>query len=314
MLSEADAPRVTLMRPHRILLGFNGTDEARDALHLAGALARLEDDCEVIAVTAYELVFLPITVMDPEPDLLAETESHAEEVSQTLRGVRVRPEIVAASSPARGLHDAAEKLNADVVVVGSSHRGPLGRVLVGDVGERLLHGAPCAVAVAPRGFRERDHFGFGLVGVGYDGTDEAVRAVRAAREIAASLGAKLRVVGVCPERKRGAGEARHDAMREAFAAKVHEAARALVDEGADAEAVVLDGDPAERLSDQGVELDLLVVGSRGYGPIRRTLAGGVSGEVMRSSPCPVLIVPRGSGREPELGFQPPTAVFEKTGP
>ena len=41
-------------------------------------------------------------------------------------------------------------------------------------------------------------------------------------------------------------------------------------------------------------LDLLVIGSRGYGPVRRTLLGGVSAEVTRTSACPVLVVPRGA--------------------
>ena len=41
-------------------------------------------------------------------------------------------------------------------------------------------------------------------------------------------------------------------------------------------------------------LDLLVIGSRGYGPLGRTLLGGVSAEMMRTSPGPVLVVPRGA--------------------
>jgi nucleotide-binding universal stress UspA family protein len=60
------------------------------------------------------------------------------------------------------------------------------------------------------------------------------------------------------------------------------------------EAVMKDGDPAEVLAAQADELDFLVLGSRGYGPIRRALLGGVSAEVMRTAPCPVIVVPRGS--------------------
>jgi nucleotide-binding universal stress UspA family protein len=42
------------------------------------------------------------------------------------------------------------------------------------------------------------------------------------------------------------------------------------------ETALLDGDPAAALAEQGIELDLLVVGSHGYGPLLRTLLGGVS--------------------------------------
>jgi nucleotide-binding universal stress UspA family protein len=60
------------------------------------------------------------------------------------------------------------------------------------------------------------------------------------------------------------------------------------------EAVLEQGDPAAILAQQGVELDLLVIGSRGYGPIRGTLLGGVSAKVIRTAPCPILVTPRAS--------------------
>ena len=45
---------------------------------------------------------------------------------------------------------------ASLIVVGSTHRGPAGRVLAGTTADRLLHGAPCAVAVVPHDFRLED--------------------------------------------------------------------------------------------------------------------------------------------------------------
>jgi hypothetical protein len=41
-------------------------------------------------------------------------------------------------------------------------------------------------------------------------------------------------------------------------------------------------------------LDVMVVGSRGYGPLKAVLLGGVSGQVIRSAACPVIVVPRGA--------------------
>jgi nucleotide-binding universal stress UspA family protein len=40
------------------------------------------------------------------------------------------------------------------------------------------------------------------------------------------------------------------------------------------------------------EIDLLVCGSRGYGPVRRVLLGGVSSRLIRRAACPVVVVPR----------------------
>ena len=62
----------------------------------------------------------------------------------------------AAGLPARALHDLAEGEAASLVVIGSSARGRVGRVLPGAVTDRLLHGAPCPVAVAPVGYSFED--------------------------------------------------------------------------------------------------------------------------------------------------------------
>ena len=61
--------------------------------------------------------------------------------------------------------------------------------------------------------------------------------------------------------------------------------------------VLLEGDPATELAAQGETLDLLVVGSRGYGPIRRVLLGGVASSVVRLAPCPVMVIPRSAASE-----------------
>jgi nucleotide-binding universal stress UspA family protein len=52
-------------------------------------------------------------------------------------------------------------------------------------------------------------------------------------------------------------------------------------------------DPAEVLSRISEHVDLLVCGSRGYGPLRSVLLGGVSRRLVREASCPVLILPRG---------------------
>ena len=81
-----------------------------------------------------------------------------------------------------------------------------------------------------------------------------------------------------------------------------ERAAASVSKGLHAETTMLVGDPARALErEAGEGLDLLVLGSRGYGPVRRVLLGGVSESVVRHSPCPVLVVPRSAKFDPSAG-------------
>ena len=62
----------------------------------------------------------------------------------------------------------------------------------------------------------------------------------------------------------------------------------------DAGTLVATGYAADELAEASAELDLLVLGSRSYGPVRRVILGGTSVKVMRSSACPVVVVPKSS--------------------
>ena len=89
---------------------------------------------------------------------------------------------------------------------------------------------------------------------------------------------------------------------EAFLATVREDARAALDKavaslpaGVEASEELLEGDTVDELAalDEH-EVDLLVCGSRGYGPVRRVLLGGVLRKLIRRAACPVVVVPRGA--------------------
>ena len=54
-------------------------------------------------------------------------------------------------------------------------------------------------------------------------------------------------------------------------------------------------DPVAALVELSRDVDLIVCGSRGYGPIRSVLLGGVGHGLLRDARCPVLVVPRGGG-------------------
>ena len=61
---------------------------------------------------------------------------------------------------------------------------------------------------------------------------------------------------------------------------------------------MLHGPAAEALAEEAKDLDLLILGSRGYGPVKGALLGSVSAKLMGSAPCAVLVLPRGSGVDP----------------
>lgn len=98
------------------------------------------------------------------------------------------------NSAARALQHLAEQLRPLAVVVGSAHRGAIGRVLLGSVGRALLTGSPCPVAVAPRGYAGQAEGELRRFGVGLDGGPESERALDAAIGLAERLHGELTII------------------------------------------------------------------------------------------------------------------------
>ena len=281
----------------KIVVGYDSSDQAGDALSLAEAL-RLPDDGELIiaSVEEAEPVFCDIPEWQEQIDAYYEA-NFAHATDQLGRADFTRR--TAGGSVPAGLDYIAEHEDADVVVVGSTHRGKLGQVLPGSVGDRLLAGAPCAVAIAPNGYGRGEHPEIARIGLAYDGEPESRMALGSAVALARQYDAELRVIAVTPTLtdEVSPGRIGHtktgyiEVLRDHFA-RLLAAAMAEVPAGVDASSVLLEGDPAREIAAQGVELDLLVLGSRGYGPLRRTLLGGVAREVVKLAPCPVIVLPR----------------------
>lgn len=218
----------------------------------------------------------------------------------------MKPVAVPGHSAAEGLYRLLEAEHPSMVVVGSSHRGPLGNVLAGRVASRLLTASPCPVAVAPRGLAMRERPVLREIGVGFDDTGESWNAVQRAAAIGIAAGAKLRIIHalqpvVAPPMVPDQSERLTHELRVRRELALGRAA-ASVSKELHAETTLLVGDPVRVLEHEAGEgLDLLVLGSRGYGPVRRVLLGGVSDDVVRRSPCPVLVVPRSVEFDPNAG-------------
>jgi nucleotide-binding universal stress UspA family protein len=55
------------------------------------------------------------------------------------------------------------------------------------------------------------------------------------------------------------------------------------------------GDPVEVLAAASAEVDLLVCGSRGHGPLGEVVLGSVSHALLEAVRCPLLVIPRSAG-------------------
>jgi nucleotide-binding universal stress UspA family protein len=276
-------------------VGYDGRAQGRDALALGALLATALGAPLVVATTHASQAIasaVPADASRSEAERIAE--AGLDELPAELESEAC---VVAASSPARGLHDCADERRAALVVVGSSHRGALGRVLAGTAASQLLSGSPCAVAVAPRGLSERAPLTLRCIGVGFDDGAESWNALQQAAALAAATGAAVRVIHAVPPLVTSLmapavpTEAEHERERQGQLAT--ERAVASLPEAASAEARLVFGNPVLVLDlEARDDLDLLLLGSRGFGPVRSVLLGSVSAELVRQAPCPLLVVPR----------------------
>ena len=232
-------------------------------------------------------------------------EESLDHLAKELRrqGARVECRALEGTSAARALHEAAEEFGAGLLVLGSTDRGGIGRVLPGSTGQRLMHGAPCPIAVIPRSWERGG--GLKTIGVAYVDTPEGHRALDDAIALARRAGARLRVLHAAKPRGLsgtfGGGNPTVPATTyEELASAVRVRAERAVEEatagqtGVEVEPDVSVGDPGDFLVAASENLDLLVCGSRGYGPARAVLLGGVSRRVVTEASCPVIVLARGA--------------------
>jgi nucleotide-binding universal stress UspA family protein len=296
-----EPPRVVGAGP--LIVGVDDTDRSRDAIALGQQLA-LALPRELIAVYVHTLEELDALMSGHHPDeverLVAE---HAAAKHAKVRAVAAEMgvsdvQLRQATSAAAGLHDQAVGNDAALVALGSSSRSGLGRVLPGGTAERLLSGSPVPVAVAPNGYASRVPR-LAVIGVGFDESPDAQQAVRWAADFTSRSGASLRLLAVdAPVAFGGTavgGAWGMQTARQVLAGELQSESEHLAEvlsADLDVDARLFRGPPAKVLVEHSQHLDLLVLGSRGYGPLKSVLLGSVSSYVLRNAHCPVLVVPR----------------------
>jgi nucleotide-binding universal stress UspA family protein len=137
-----------------VVVGVDGSDGSRRALHWAAAEAAARQDAlELVHVWEAPEAYAPLGLgaypLDPEPIHDAAKgllEGLVAEARELAPGIEVRGELVE-GPPAQGLLDAAR--TADLLVVGSRGLGGFKSLLLGSVSQRVVHHAPCPIVIVP---------------------------------------------------------------------------------------------------------------------------------------------------------------------
>ena len=301
-----DTPHDGIIRPNRLLLATDGSEDAVLAARVAADLSRRTGALLHVVHAWYHLVkglTYPTLVWADYSDLY---EREASKILETQVDEIEAADCAVAQShllhgpPIDAILDLCEEIRPGLLVMGSRGLGPVRRMLVGSVSEGVVHHARCPVLVV-RG----DEGGWPpeRIVAGDDGSKSAGLAAELAGGIGAVCGAEGVLVrayrnpprpigGWSAEDRRKLGEAR---------SKEEEG----LNERAETLGAVMGRRPEVRLVDADATLallrmaeaverkTLLATGCRGLGAVGRARLGSVSTKVLRAARCPVLIYSKG---------------------
>ena len=295
------------MFPTRILLAADGSKDARRAARDAAELSlKLDSELHVVFVAPY----YPHVYASRGVQLREDEYTYRDEDRKTLdrcveqiveAGAAVAESHLGAGDAASEIVELAEELGVGLVVLGSRGRGRLRRALMGSVSTDVLRHAHCSVLIV-RGQEDEQEPFLGKLLVAIDGSEEATAATQAAMEMAVAAGSEVHVAYAMqeeryrphlgPEMWEGWEEGFERAKRSAHSWVEGEAKRMKGEAAIKVEPHLLIGRPDAAIVWLAEEIgaDLVVVGSRGLGAMRRTLIGSVSDSVVRHAHCPVTIV------------------------
>jgi nucleotide-binding universal stress UspA family protein len=250
-----------------VLVGVDGTAAGLEACREAGVLVEPEGSLELVFVADTGLA---VHAGMSAPRILDEMEQEAANAfaaAAEIAGGRASTRLIR-GTPTTALLGESEKTGATLVVVGSHHHSRFAEMVLGGVSGEVLHRSLCSVLVA-RSSAADTPFPRSLL-VGIDGSEQAERALAVGRYLATRFGVPLRTV---------------TALRDTDLDLdlIHRQAPSVEE---------IDERPVEALRAASLDVDLLIVGSRGLHGVRAL--GSVSERIAHVAACSVLVV-----REPK---------------
>jgi nucleotide-binding universal stress UspA family protein len=274
-----------------VLVGVDGGGGGRDAIALAQQLGGQRAHYLLMNVFSQPALRTGAAIW------VATCCRYAEELLARERdGAGIDAELIACCdhSPARALHDRAAREGCDLVVVGASHRHHLLRPLLGDEAIATVDGSPCAIAIAPSGYRDH-RTAWTAIAVGDDGSAQSTHALDVARGLASAHHAAVEAVSVIGPENLSYRELMLPDWSPA-AERLENRRHAQLDATRGVHGRVLQGDAVDALTDLSDEVDLLIVGTRGQGRLGRLINGSTARRLAARSRCPLLILPSAPAR------------------
>jgi nucleotide-binding universal stress UspA family protein len=291
----------------RIVVGVSPDESGEDGLALSALLARLLGASITLTFVHPPTMDYPsMGNVDAEWEAFLRERSsaaleHAAAILRTEWSIHdVDTLVVARASVGHGLRDAADQVDALVIVIGPGSEGVDGHLALGSVAHSLLHGGAAAVALAPEGYREVAPEAIERLVVGFQDTPESEYAVGIAESVARPHGVPLHLLTVVLRMTRilGARIGRDPERQVMQALTEHERAAQqnfIERSGLAIDGSVVEGDTAGRAMARfdWQDSDLFVAASSSLGLLSRVFLGDLTHKLLRACTVPAVVLPRG---------------------
>jgi nucleotide-binding universal stress UspA family protein len=284
-----------------ILLPFDGSDGAAEALHHAAEIAHWADaTIHVLFVADTRRDSVTVVETEVVDALVQEGEDIVEEAEKTLTtlGVDYDSDVVK-GHPAPTIVEYAEQYEYDVIVMPTHGREGVSRYLIGSVTEKVVRLSSVPVLTARMQPDEQLVFPYENILIPTDGSAGAAHAAEHGLSLAAALDATVHVLSVVDETSLGldvrstiSGQEREQAATDAVDDVVSEAETRGV---SNTVRHVEHGSPIEVILDtiDSNDIHAVVMGTTGRRGSDRILLGSVAEKTVRSAPVPVITVGHG---------------------
>lgn len=216
--------------------------------------------------------------------------------------------LIAVGQPAAEIARLVEEKGVDLVITSTRGHSGLKRLILGSVTQRLMRTLSCpllAVQSPEDGFIGKDATGIRLkkILVGCDFSTDSVLSLNYGLSLAQEFEAELHLIHVSEppayrEFMSPAEQAQDMVHTDVFKEKLEELVSPEARNWCSLQVVVLRGQAHEELVAYAVtqNMDMIVMGVRGYGLMKSLLMGSTTDRVVRRSPCPVLTVSAHTGK------------------
>jgi len=257
--------------------------------------------CHVIDLTA--LTIYGEFQIDPVGQQTRIRQEANEQLEKMLEPYRIRWEsLIAVGQPAAEITRLVEEKGIDLVVAATRGRSGLKRLILGSVTQRLMRTLSCpllAVQGPEQGIIDPGTAGIRLkkILIGCDFSEDSVLALNYGLSLAQEFESEVHLIHVMEppvyhDLLKPSEQTQDMALTDVLKEKLEGLVPGEARNWCSLQAEILRGKPYEELVAYAKvqEMDMIVLGVRGYGLVRSLLMGSTTDRVVRNAPCSVLTV------------------------